>query len=112
MNSHPKPDFYMTIKYCYRGEVRYFRERSDAKWWPFRKAVCKHLGVEPAKARLAYRQFHDVLHGSFCRLRGAKDWDLAISKLIQADEENSPTELEVMDVGALSVSVCNFLAVI
>lgn len=92
MNSHPKPAFYMTVRYFYRGEVRYFRERSDVKWWAFRRVVCKHLGVESLKARLAYRQFHDILHGSFCRLRGANDWDLVISKLLQADAANSPTE--------------------
>lgn len=111
MNSHMKLAFDMTIRYCHRGEVRYFRECSDVKWWALRRKLCKHLGVEPAKARLAYRQFHDVLHGSFCQLRGANDWQLAISKLSQANEENSPTELEVMDVCTLSVSVSNLLVV-
>lgn len=82
------------------------------KWWVLRRKLCKCIGVNPLKARLAYRQLHDVLHGSFCQLRGVNDWGLAISKLSQAIEENSSTELEIMDVCTLSVSVCNLLAVI
>lgn len=76
------------------------------KWWPFRARVCKRMGANPTTARLAYRQFHDILYGSLCRLRGAADWTEAILKLKRADDENAATELEIIDVtSTTSVSV-------
>lgn len=97
--------FHFTIKYQHQDHVSYLRVLSDIKWWVFRRRICKALGVDLARARLAYRQFHDVLHGSFCQLRGVGDWELVMAKLSQADVENSSTELEVMDSGVSTVRV-------
>lgn len=67
-------------------------------WWDFRGKVCKHMGVRYATARLAYRQFHDILYGSLCRLRGSVDWAEAMIKMKIASNENATTELEIIDV--------------
>lgn len=69
------------------------------------------MGVNPATARLAYRQFHDVLYGSLCHLRGAADWAGAMARLGKANEEDATTELEIIDVASpMKVSIdcgCN-----
>lgn len=70
------------------------------EWWSFRSKVCKRMGLKPGTARLAYRQFHDVLYGSLCRLRGAQDWAVAMIKLAKANEEDAAVELEIIDVAS------------
>lgn len=70
------------------------------EWWAFRSKVCQRMGVNLATARLAYRQFHDILYGSLCRLRGAGDWQEAMIKMKRASEENAKTELEIIDVAS------------
>lgn len=90
--------FAVTIRCSFRGQQVYFRVPSDMRWWPFRSKVCKRMGVNAATARLAYRQFHDILYGSLCRLKGASDWAVAMAKMNQASDENATTELEIIDV--------------
>lgn len=68
------------------------------EWWSFHSKVCKRMGVNSATARLAYRQLHDILYGSLCRLRGAADWAGAMMKMERASDENATTELEIVDL--------------
>lgn len=56
------------------------------------------MGISYATARLAYRQYHDILYGSLCRLRGAGDWAGAMARMKKASEEDATTELEIIDV--------------
>lgn len=90
--------FNVTIRCSRRKQQICFRVPSDMEWWSFRTKVCKRMGINPATARLSYRQFYDILYGSLCRLRGGADWAEAILKLGKANDEDAPTELEIIDV--------------
>jgi hypothetical protein len=100
--------FNVTIRFACGAGARlgYFIVPSDIEWWIFRSKICKRLGANSATARLAYRQFHDVLYGSLCLLRGAGDWDGAMDKMREADAENANVELEIVDVVATKVRHC------
>lgn len=98
MEPHPKIAFDVTIRCLFQRRLVYFRVPSDMEWWAFRSKVCKRMGVNRATARLAYRQFHDILYGSLCRLRGSADWAEAIMKMKIARKGDAVTELEIIDV--------------
>jgi hypothetical protein len=68
------------------------------EWWDFHSKVCKRMGVNPATAQLGYHQFHDILYRSLHRLRGAGNWEGAIMRMQQANDDDAATELEIIDV--------------
>jgi hypothetical protein len=98
--SHHRSVFFVTIKCASAGQQVYFQVPSDIEWWTFRLKVCKHLGVKFAKAQPAHRQFHDILYGSLCRLRGTGDWKTAMLKMEMANNEDAMAQLGIIDVAS------------
>jgi hypothetical protein len=72
---------------------------SDISWWSFREMVCKHMGVEPTRAKLAYRLYVEG-HAEVDPkgMIDATDLDQVMKEVGRRFEHCNDVEIELMNI--------------